>query len=144
MGEEYKNKNIALSLLDDEASGNLTEALKKLHPKYSMTWMYVDKYGNKFPEHRGVEEEDFEPIYDIIGREYHIKNVISNSDVVMIEVVESYPSQQSDGSYSKFVTPEVIVLEFVRGKVRRGRHYCDPRVSHLHVPEKDIMQIFER
>lgn len=58
----------------------------------------------------------------------------------MIELIESYPDPKNGKIHR---TPIVLVLEFVRGKVRRGRHYCDPTLSHKHLSRRVIEKAFD-
>lgn len=41
-------------------------------------------------------------------------------------MIESYPDPESRKMYR---TNQVIVLELNDGKIRTGRHYCDPKLS---------------
>ena len=43
------NVKIVLSILQDEIDGNVKSAINKMHPNYSMTWMYKTKNGTLFP-----------------------------------------------------------------------------------------------
>lgn len=73
--------------------------------------------------------------YPIRGREYDIRNITENENVVMIEVIESYPNEETGKVYR---TPQVIVLELVNGKIRTGRHYTDPRLSYMELTKEAI------
>jgi ketosteroid isomerase-like protein len=57
----------------------------------------------------------------------------------MIEMVESYPDPKTKKVYR---TPLVIVLEMQNGKIRRGRHYCDPDLSYLHLTKKTVERAY--
>ena len=126
-------KAIALSILKDEIEGDLLSALSKLHPDYSMTWMYKGK--TLFPRETFKNPDEGKKIYEIKGRKYDIKNIAETKNVVFIELVESYPDLKTKRVYR---TPLVLVLEFQNGKIRRGRHYCDPKISYLHLTESQI------
>lgn len=58
----------------------------------------------------------------------------------MIEMVESYPDPKTEKVYK---TPLVIILEMKDGKIKRGRHYCDPDLSYLNLSNKQIDKIFK-
>lgn len=141
MSKEEKNIKVALKLLDDERLGRVAEALEKLHDQYSMTWVYQSNSGEFFPRHDGKQKDDFDEIYEIQDRQYDIKNVSATGDVVFLELVESYPEAGETGR--RYNTPEVIVLEFKDGKVRKGRHYCDPKVSYACLSNEQVSQIFQ-
>ena len=135
---EISKKTIALSILEDEATGNLSSALSKLHPDYLMTWMYQGK--TTFPRETFKNLDEGKEIYEIKGRKYDIKNIAETENVVFIELVESYPDPKTKKVYR---TPLVLVLEFQNSKIRRGRHYCDPKISHLHLTENRIKKAME-
>ena len=40
-------------------------------------------------------------------------------------------------------TPLVIVLEMEKGKIKKGRHYCDPDLSYLYLTEKQIKKVYK-
>lgn len=136
-----ENKEIAIELLRLEKEGRLCEALAHLHPDYSMTWMYLGAENKVFPQHKGIDEADFEEIYAVKGRDYDITNIASEGNVVFVEMIEEYPkTKETRGSKSFYRTPEVVVLEFENNKVRRGRHYCDPRLSHMSLSKDEILK----
>jgi len=66
-----------------------------------------------------------EDIYPISGRIYDIRNITESDNVVMVELIESYPDPDNK---IIFRTPLIIVLEFQNGKIKNGRHYCDPNI----------------
>jgi len=80
-------------------------------------------------------ENGLKEVYPIKGRRYDIRNITENDNVVMIELVESYPDPDTSKTYR---TPQVIVLEMVAGKIKKGRHYCDPDISYLDLTEEQI------
>lgn len=126
-------KAIALSILEDEIRGDLVSALSKLHPDYSMTWMYQGKI--LFPRETFKNQDEGKEIYEIKGRKYDIRNIAEGDNVVFVELVESYPDSKTKKVYR---TPLVLVLEFEGNKIRRGRHYCDPKISYLYLTKAQI------
>jgi ketosteroid isomerase-like protein len=130
-----KNLKIVLDILNDEIRGDVDSALKKVTKDYSMTWMYKNKNDKLFPRTGKNFKKGMREVYVIKGRKYDIKNIAEGDNVVMVELVESYPDPETKKVYR---TPLVIVLEMKNGKIRRGRHYCDPNLSHLHLSKKQI------
>jgi len=122
-----KNIQLVLDILKDEVEGDAKGALKKMTGDYSMTWMYKWK-DELFPSSEVSEEKDLMDVYPIKGREYDIRNIAEGEDLVMLELIESYPDPKTGKMYR---TPQVIVLEIKDGKIKKGRHYCDPQVSHI-------------
>lgn len=57
----------------------------------------------------------------------------------MIELIESYPDRSTGRTYR---TPLVLILEFSKGRVNRGRHYCDPAISNLYISEREARRAF--
>lgn len=92
-----------------------------------------------FPRSEKDIEKELDTVYQIKDREYDIKNITENDSVVMVELVESYPDQKTGKVYR---TPLVLVLEMKDGKIRRGRHYCDPKISHMFLSKDEINKIF--
>jgi len=140
MEEKSQNVQTILQILKDETDGNVTEALNKLTDGYSMTWVYKNKSGELFPKTTRNIKAELEDVYTIKERKYDIKNVTESSNVVMVELVESYPDPKTGKMYR---TPQVIVLEMENGKIKRGRHYCDPQLSYLELSDEQIERIFE-
>lgn len=134
-----KNVKIVLEILRDEIEGNVESALEKMTTDYAMTWMYRSKNGKLFPRTNKDLRKELEQVYPIKGRKYSIVNIAEGKNVVMIEMVESYPDPKTKKVYR---TPQVIVLEMKNGKIRKGRHYCDPIVSYLHLSEKQIRKAY--
>ncbi|MEK7516136.1 MAG: hypothetical protein AAB562_00905 [Patescibacteria group bacterium] len=134
-----KNVKTVLDVLRDEVGGNVEAALRKLTNDYSMTWVYVGKRGKLFPRTGKNMPKELGETYLIKDRRYDIKNLAEGKDVVMVEMIESYADPKTR---QKYRTPLVIVLEMKRGKIRKGRHYCDPRLSYLHLTEKQVKRAF--
>lgn len=131
-----KNIQLVLDILQNEAEGNVAEALKKITKDYKMTWVYQAKSGELFPSTGGNLEREMEEVYPIKNREYDIRNIAEGDGVVMVEMVESYPDPKTGQMYR---TPQVIVLEFnEEGLLRTGRHYTDPRLSYLELTKEQV------
>ncbi len=130
-----KNIKTVLDILKNEADSNVSEALKKMCDDYSMTWMYQKVNGELFPTTGENVKNELDDVYPIKNREYDIRNICESEDVVMIEVIESYPDPDTGQMYR---TPQVIVLEFKNGKIRTGRHYADPKLSYLELSKDQI------
>jgi len=135
-----KNIKTVLEILKDEMRGNVGAALKKITKDYSMTWVYKKKDGTLFPRTGKDVKKELEEVYPIKGRTYDIKNSAEGDNVVIIEMVESYPDPKTKKVYR---TPLVIVLEMKNGKIRKGRHYCDPDLSYLHLTKKQIKRAYK-
>ena len=113
-----------------------------MHPKYSKTWVYKTSKGDLFPsvDYRTIKKS-MKDAYQIKGRQYEIKNIAEGDNVVFVEMIESYPDQDTKKVYR---TPLVIVLEFKDGKVLVGRHYCDPSLSHAELTSKGVSTAFKK
>ncbi len=136
-----RNVAITLAILRDEIRGDVEAALKKMDPDYSMTWVYQGYDGKLFPRVGAKAiKKSLKEVYVIKGRRYDIKHIATGGNVVMVEMVESYPDPKTKKVYR---TPQVIVLEFRRGKIRRGRHYCDPRLSYMYLTEKQLKKAYQ-
>lgn len=129
-----KNIKTVLEILQDEANGDVKSALKKMTKDYKMTWVYNTK-DELFPTTGENVNEELDDVYPIKGRQYDIRNIAEGDNVVMIEMIESYPDQKTGQIYR---TPQVIVLEFKDGLIRTGRHFTDPDLSYM---ELEIDQI---
>lgn len=129
-----KNIKTVLKILHDEVTGDTTGALQKMCPDYTMTWMYLGKK-KLFPSVKVTGARDIDDVYVISGREYEILNIAEGDSVVFVELVESYPDPDSGQIYR---TPLILVLEMKRGKIRTGRHYCDPRLSYMSLTKQQI------
>lgn len=136
-----KNIKLVLDILTDEIKGDVISALKKMHKNYTMTWVYQNKKGVLFPSTKKITAKDLKNVYKIKNREYDIKNIAEGKNLVMVEMVESYPDPKTK---KIFRTPLVIVLEFENNKIKTGRHYCDPRLSYLHLSKKEIAKAFKK
>lgn len=135
-----KNAQIVLAVLRDELKGDIQSALRKLTPDYTMTWVYKSpKNGTLFPRTKQDIKTELAEVYPIKGRRYDIKNIAEGNNVVMVEMIESYPNPRTKKVYR---TPLVVVLEMKAGKIRRGRHYCDPNLSYLHLTKKQLKKVF--
>lgn len=104
-----KNINLILENLKDEVNGDVDDALQKLSPNYSVTWVYETKEGGLFSTSSNDLKQELGGVYIIKGRQYDIRNITESKNVVMVEMIEIYPD------------PEVIVLEIKDGKIFKGR-----------------------
>lgn len=136
--KQTRKINTVLSILKDEIRGDVASALKKLSKDYTMTWMYKGRK-QLFPSTKPNFKAELNTAYRIKGRTYEIKNIAEGKDVVMVELVESYPDAKITEMYR---TPLVIVIEMKRGRIVRGRHYCDPAISRLFLSRKAIEKEF--
>lgn len=134
-----KNVKTVIEILRDEVRGDVKSALRKITKDYSMTWVYRAKNGKLFPRTSRNIGRELKQVYLIKGRRYKIKNIAEGQNVVMIEMMESYPDPKTKKVYR---TPEVIVIEMKDWKIRKGRHYCDPDLSYLHLTEKQIRKAY--
>ena len=130
-----QNIQLVLDILKNEADGDVAAAFEKMTDDYSMTWMYQGKNKELFRTTGENVKTELDDVYPIKGREYDIRNITEGENVVMIEVIESYPDPETGQMYR---TPQVIVLEFENDKIKTGRHYCDPRLSYLELSKEDI------
>jgi ketosteroid isomerase-like protein len=137
---EQKNIETIHQILEDEIKGDISAAIKKMSDDYSMTWVYKRKDGVLFPTITSKQiHSAMKDVYVIKDRQYKIRHIVAENDVVMAELVESYPDpKKTDFMYR---TPMVIVWEFENGKIKRGRHYCDPQLSYMNLSENDISKI---
>lgn len=135
-----KNLKTVLEILKNEVDGDVESAMKKLTDDYSMTWMYKGKR-TLFPKTKKSIEKELGAIYPIKNREYDIINIAENKNLIMLELIESYPDPKSKRVYR---TPMVIVLEMKNGKIRTGRHYCDPRLSFLGLKKQQIKKALRK
>lgn len=136
---QSRNVQLVLDILKNEVDGDITAALEKMSDDYTMTWMYQGKK-ELFPSSGKDVKKEIETIYAIKGRKYDIRNITENETVVMVEMIESYPDPETKKVYK---TPQVIVLEMENGKIKKGRHYCDPTVSHLELSDESIESGFK-
>ena len=141
MAKKYsKNIQTVIAILKDEVNGDIKSALKKMTKDYTMTWVYQKKNSELFPTTKNDLSAELEEAYPIKGREYDIKNIAEGNNVVMIEMVESYPDPETKKVYR---TPLVIVLEMKAGKIRTGRHYTDPALSYLYLKKSQIAKAYK-
>ncbi len=139
MKKKSQKVRLVLDILEDEIRGNVTSALQKMAKDYRMTWVYKTKNGKLFPRTGRDIKKELEQVYPIKGRRYDIKNIAEGDDVVMVETVESYPDPKTKKVYR---TPLVMVVEIKKGKIAKGRHYCDPDLSYLYLTKKQIKEIY--
>ena len=129
-----KNLQTVRAILKNEVEGDVRAALEKMTDDYSMTWMY--RRGDElFPSTGKSVESEMEETYPIQGRQYDIRNIAEGEHVVMVELIESYPDPKTGQVYR---TPLVLVLEMKDGKIQKGRHYCDPRLSFDELSQEQI------
>ena len=133
--EYSKNVQLVLDILKNEVGGDVSNALEKMTDDYRMTWMYQKQNGDLFPRTQKTPQEEMTDVYHIKGREYDIRNITESENVVMVEMIESYPDPKTGQMYR---TPQVIVLEFEDGKIRNGRHYTDPKLSYMELTKEKI------
>jgi len=135
-----KSNNIqtVLHILKNEVDGDVQSALEKMTDNYSMTWMYKTE-DELFPSTGKNVEAEMDEVYVIKGRKYDIRNIAEGDNVVVVELIESYPDPETGEMYR---TPLVLVLEMENGKIKTGRHYCDPRISHDHLPADNVEKGF--
>lgn len=98
MNKQSKNIKIVLKILKDEIGGDMKSALSKMSPDYSMTWVYKSKKGTLFPQTKPDFKSEMKDVYKIEGRKYDIKNIAEGKNVVMVELVESYPDPETKKS----------------------------------------------
>jgi ketosteroid isomerase-like protein len=132
------NVRLVLDVLRDEVRGDVASALKKLTRDYRMTWVYQTKK-RLFPSTGKDVRSELNEVYPIKGRRYDIRRIAEGTDVVMVELIESYPDPKTRRIYR---TPLVLVLEMKGGKIRTGRHYCDPRLSEMSLSARRVAKAF--
>src|SRR3989344_6234127 len=136
MKNKGKSKNVqtVLDILKNEVDGDIRLALEKMTSDYSMTWMY-QRGDELFPSTSKDVASEMKETYPIKGRKYDIRNIAEGDEVVIVELVESYPDPVTGKEYR---TPLVLVLEMKDGKIKKGRHYCDPRLSFDDLTKEQI------
>jgi ketosteroid isomerase-like protein len=132
--KQSENIKTVLEILKNEVDGDIPSALAKMTEDYSMTWMYRGRK-ELFPSTGNDVEEEMGDVYVIKGRKYDIRNIAEGDGVVKLELIESYPDADTEKEYR---TPLVIVLEMDGGRIRKGRHYCDPAISYEHLEKEKI------
>lgn len=136
-----KNIKTVLDILKGEVDGNVSAALKKMTKDYTMTWVYGAPDDKKlFPTTKKNIRRDMKEVYVIKGRQYDIRNIGEGDSVVFVELIESYPDPKTKKVYR---TPLVLVLEMKAGKIRTGRHYLDPRLSHKHLTKTQVEKAYK-
>jgi ketosteroid isomerase-like protein len=133
------NRQIVLDILRDEARGNVASALHKMSRDYTMTWVYQSGK-DLFPSIAPDFKTELREAYATEGREYDIRNIAEGEGVVMVELIESYPNPKTKKVHR---TPLVLVLEMKKGKIQKGRHYCDPSLSHLYLNKGEINKAYK-
>lgn len=136
-----KNIQVVLGIFKNEVDGDIASALKKMTKDYTMTWVYAGN-GKKhlFPSTTPNLKAELAEVYPIKGRQYDIKNIAEGDNVVIIELVESYPDPKSGKVYR---TPLVLILEMKNGKIRTGRHYLDPKISYKHLTKSQVEKAYK-
>lgn len=141
LAKTSKNTKTVLEILKNEVDGNVSAALKKMAKDYTMTWVDAGINGRQlFPTTSRNLKTELEETYPIKGRQYAIKNIAEGKDVVIVELVESFPNQKNKKIYR---TPLVLVLEMKKGKIRTGRHYLDPRLSGKYLSKSQIKKAYK-
>jgi hypothetical protein len=130
-----------LTILQDEIDGNVAAAISKMASSYTQTWMYEGKGGILFPSVQKPTEAQMAEVYKTEGREYHIYNITESADTVIIECVEQYPNPQTSFLHR---TPLVLLVQFENDVIVRGRHYCDPRLSHIPLSDDTLLIAYGR
>ena len=140
--QHSKNIQVVLDILKNEVDGDVAAALQKMTDDYTMTWVDTVIESNElFPTTEGKDiKKELEDAYPIKGRKYEIKNIAEGEDVVMVELIESYPDPKTGEVYR---TPIVLALEMKDGKIRTGRHYLDPRIAQKNLSNKEIEKAFK-
>ncbi len=142
MPQKYsKNVQTVIDILRDEVRGDTRNALKKMTRDYTMTWVYISGNGTLFPKTSVSTGADMDDAYVIKGRKYEIMHIAEGKNVVMVELIESYPDPDTNKIYR---TPLVLVLEMRNGKIVSGRHYCDPRLSYRHLTTAQTKKAFTK
>ena len=94
---EYSEQvQLVLDILKNETDGDVQAAIAKLTPDYKMTWMYEGKDGELFPSTHTNVEAELDDVYHIENRSYDVRNITEGADVVMIELIESYPDPKQN------------------------------------------------
>lgn len=133
-----QNIETVLEILRNEVEGNTNSALEKMTRDYSMTWMYKGNQGI-FPKSKLNVKEKLKEVYSIQNRKYEIMNITESDNVVMVELIESYPDPNKSKTHR---TPLVLVLEMEKGKIKTGRHYCDPNISYETLSEEILKNAY--
>lgn len=136
-----KNIQTVIDVLQDEVDGDVAAALKKITKDYTMTWVDGGLKGKElFPTTGNDMKAELEEVYPIKGRQYDIKNIAEGENLVMVELIESYPDLKTKKVYR---TPLVLVLEMKGGEIRTGRHYLDPTLSRKHLTKLQVSKAYK-
>jgi len=136
-----KNIQTVIDILQDEVNGDVKHALKKMSSDYSMTWVDDGIDGRQlFPTTSNDLRAELEEVYPIKGRQYDIRNIAESKNLVIVELIESFPDQKNGKVYR---TPLVLVLEIKNGKIRTGRHYLDHRISSKHLIKNQVEKAYK-
>ena len=136
-----KNIQTVLDILQNEVDGDVVSALQKMTKDYTMTWVDCGIKGKElFPTTTNDLEAELEEVYPIKERQYDIRNIAESENLVMVELIESYPDPKTKKLYR---TPLVLVLEMKDGKIRTGRHYLDPRLSWKHLAKAQVEKAYK-
>ncbi len=138
--EFSKNIQIVLDILQDEVNGDVVSALQKMTDDYTMTWVDMGDGTQLFRSTGESIRKEIEKVYPIKERIYDIKNIAEGDNMVMVELIESYPDLETKKVYR---TPLVLVLEMKDGKIRTGRHYLDPRISSRYLTKEKIEKAYK-
>lgn len=142
MKEYSKNVQLVLDILQDEVNGDIESARQKMSDDYSMTWVESGIDGNNLFRHTSTDiQEEMKEVYPIKGRQYDIRNIAESDNLVIVELIESYPDSESG---KEFRTPLVLVLEIENGKIKTGRHYLDPRLSYKYLSRDEVEAIYRK
>ena len=128
---------LVLTSFDSERQMDIQKGLELVSEDYKMTDMMISNDGKTlFPSISAADARAMmNEVYQIKERKYRFVNVVAEAEkgVVVVEFVETYPDPQTGQLYC---TPQVAICEVVEGKIRRTRHYMDPRTTFL--PETPI------
>lgn len=129
--------NIVISSFDAESSNNTQIGRELITDDFKQRGMYVS--GDKiFPVF--AVSKDLDIVYSQTGRLFHIWNVAANesSQTVFVELAETEPRE---GRQS--IWPYVLVSKIEDGKIKRSRHYGDPRISKMDVSIDQVRDAVE-
>lgn len=136
-----KDIKTVLEILQNEVDGDVPAALRKISKDYTMTWVDAGLDSKQlFPTTKRDIKKELEEVYPIRGKQYDIKNIAEGENIVMVELVESYPDPKTKKVYR---TPLVIVLEMKNGKIRTGRHYLDPTIARKYLTKAQIEKAYK-
>lgn len=90
-----KNIQIIIDILQDEVNGDVVSAKQKITDDYTMTWVYRSRVGKLFPTSSPDQDKEMKEIYKIKGRKYEIYHIAETKNTVMLELIESYPDQET-------------------------------------------------